>query len=310
MSNRLKLISTEDPYSEYGGTPIPFVVCDGRTSWEGDVPVLAYYKGQVFYVLSNGGSDKVKLITCDSLRQVLDKYMFKGTKYIVSAYNPTLYYLFPGISENDNLFNTDNNFIPTLPISDLVRLEVDGFSMTGTSSIVKQNDVRCMKACDSWYNDLDKYEEIIKKIDERIGDIFGYYKEYDITKEVKEETGSYSVDLLGNSLVVSLISDTSYTDTINLEDWVLGTYKGATSISGKLDISYMYSIGGVMYGGMQTIKAFQYEENITSKNVIMNFGESCPVQIEYIDYILKIYPLSEEVDEVLFTDCTLTIGAL
>ena len=65
-----------------------------------------------------------------------------------------------------------------------------------------------------------------------------------------------------------------------------------------------------MYSGMQTIKAFKYEENVTSKNVIMNFGDSCPIQIEYMDYILKIYPLEERVDEVLFTDCTLTIGVL
>jgi PII-like signaling protein len=65
-----------------------------------------------------------------------------------------------------------------------------------------------------------------------------------------------------------------------------------------------------MYSGMQTIKAFQYEENVTSKDVIINLGESCPIQIEYMDHVLKIYPLSEEVDEVIFTDCTLTIGVL
>jgi hypothetical protein len=307
MRDRLKLISTEDPYSEYGGTPIPFVVCYGRTSWEGDVPVLAYYKGQGFYVLNKGGSGRVDLITCYDLKQALDKYMFKGTKYIISTYNPTLYYLFPGVSTNDNLFKTDNEFIPTLPISDLARLEIDGFD---SSSSVTQEDVRCMKACDSWFNDLTLYDEITEKIEKRVNSIFGYYKEFDATKEVREKTGEYSVDLSKDSLVVSLISDSSYTDTINLEDWVLKSKKGTYSISGKLDISYMYSIGGEMYSGMQTIKAFKYEENVTSKNVIMNFGDSCPIQIEYMDYILKIYPLEERVDEVLFTDCTLTIGVL
>jgi hypothetical protein len=29
-----------------------------------------------------------------------------------------------------------------------------------------------------------------------------------------------------------------------------------------------------------------------------------------MDYVLKIYPLKEIVDEVVFTDCTLTIGVL
>lgn len=297
MRDRLKLITTREPSKEN----IPYVI---TTS---EYPIIAYISNHSVCILDKGGSERVKLITCQDLKQALDKYMFKGTKYIVSTYNPTLYYLFPGVTSNDDLFKTDNNFIPTLPISELVRLEVDGFS---TDSVIKQNDVRCMKACDSWYNNLDKYEEIIEDINERVNNIFDYYKEYDITKEVKDETGSYSVDLLGNSFVVSLLSETSYTDTINLGDWVLGTYKGATSISGKLDVSYMYSIGGVMYSGMQTIKAFQYEENIVSNNVIINFGDSCPIQIEYMDYVLKIYPLEERVDEVIFTDCTLTIGVL
>ena len=57
--------------------------------------------------------------------------------------------------------------------------------------------------------------------------------------------------------------------------------------------------------GMQTIKAFRYEESITSDNKIINLP---PIQIEYMDNVLKIYPLEEEIDEVVFTDCTLTIG--
>ena len=80
------------------------------------------------YVLDKGGSPRSGLVKCLDLKGILDTYMFKGTKYIVSTYNPTLYYLFPGMSVNDDLFNTDNNFIPTLPISDIVRLEVDGFN--------------------------------------------------------------------------------------------------------------------------------------------------------------------------------------
>jgi hypothetical protein len=72
----------------------------------------------------------------------------------------------------------------------------------------------------------------------------------------------------------------------------------------------MYSYGGSMYAGMQTIKAFQYEENVTAKNIIINQGEGCPVQIEYMDNVLKIYPLYDAVEEVVFTDCTLTIGVL
>jgi len=292
--NKLKLITTENPSQDN------VLYIEGGES----NPVLTYDSNQTHHVLDKGGSDRVNLLTCSELKNILDRHMFKGTKYIISTYNPTLYYLFPGVTSNDNLFNSDNDFIPTLPISDLVRMEVDGFN---EDSVIKQKDVRCMKACDSWFNDLEKYEEIVEDIDTRVNSIFGYYKEFEVAKEVKSDVGDYSVDLSGNPIVVSLISGSTYTDTINLEDWVLGSKKGSNTISGKLDISFMYSIGGEIYSGEQTIKAFQYEENIISKNTIITFES---VQLEYMDYVLKIYPLSVDVDEVVFTDCTLTIGVL
>jgi hypothetical protein len=296
--DKLKLITTESPSSDY----IPYIIN------EDDKPVLAYRTGNEVRVLDKGGSERVSLVKCSDIKKILDDYMFKGTKYIVSTYNPTLYYLFPGISDNDSLFTSDNNFIPTLPISSgLVRLETDGFD---PNYEVTQDEVRCMKYCDSWLNDLSKYKELERLIDTRINSIFDYYKDYDITKEVSDTVGSYSVDLSEMPLVVSLISGTTYTDTINIEDWVLESKKGTSSISGKLDISYQYSIGGQIFSGMQTIKAFQYEENVTSKNTILGIRSSSPIQVEYMNYVLKIYPLEERVDEVVFTDCTLTIGVL
>ena len=154
---------------------------------------------------------------------------------------------------------------------------------------ITQADIRCMKACDSWLNNLSEYEEIVSKINSRVESIFGYYKECDISKEVGDKKGSYSADLSEESLVVSLLSETSYTDTINLEDWVLKSKKGTEPISGKLDFSYMYSIGGEIYSGMHTIKAFQYEENVTSKNVIIQESQ---VQIEYMELCFKDLPIN------------------
>ena len=241
--SKLKLVTTDVPSKNN----IPYII-------DGETPVLAYKSDGTDYILDKGGSSRFGLVKCSDLKGILDSYMFKGTKYIVSTYNPTLYYLFPGMSVNDDLFNTDNNFIPTLPISDIVRLEVDGFN---EDSRITQADIRCMKACDSWLNNLSEYEELVSKINSRVESIFGYYKECDISKEVGDKKGSYSADLSEESLVVSLLSETSYTDTINLEDWVLKSKKGTEPISGKLDFSYMYSINGQIYSGMHTIKAFQ-----------------------------------------------------
>ena len=176
--SKLKLVTTDIPSKNN----IPYIR-------DGETPVLAYKSDGTTHVLDKGGSPRSGLVKCSDLKGILDSYMFKGTKYIVSTYNPTLYYLFPGMSVNDDLFNTDNNFIPTLPISDVVRLEVDGFN---EDSRITQADIRCMKACDSWLNDLSEYEEIVSKIDSRVESIFGYYKECDISKEVGDNKGSYS----------------------------------------------------------------------------------------------------------------------
>ena len=137
---KLKLVTAEQP----GRNDVLFIEDEGYLKY-----------GSV--VLDKGGTDGNELVKCSDLKNVLDEYMFKGTKYIASSYNPTLYYLIPGVQENDALFTSDNNFIPTLPVSDLVRLEVDGFN-TGTE--ITQDDTRSIKACDSWFNDLSKYKEI------------------------------------------------------------------------------------------------------------------------------------------------------
>lgn len=293
MSTKLKLVTPTNP-----GVGIPYIV---------DGPFLAYRSSGGTVVLNQGGSPRGRLVKCSDLKRILSKYLIKGTKFIINTYNPTLYSLIPGISSNDNLFNSDNDFIPTLPVQSLIRNEVDGFNSETT---VTQSSVRSIKACDNWNNNLEELGVIEEAIDDRVKSVFGYYKDYpdiDLSKEVPNKDGGYSVDLSEESLVVSLISGTTYTDTINLEDWVLKSRKGLSSISGKLDISYMYSKGGKMYGGMQTIKAFQYEEDLTSNNIIIDLGD---IQIEYMENVLKIYPVSEDVDEVVFNDCTLTIGVL
>lgn len=310
--NKLKLITTVEPDTnnpesvqvEEGCIFIPTAETAKIIEYSGELPVLMYREGTEYHVLNQVGSPISGLVKCSDLKEVLDKYLYKGTKYIVSIYDPTLYYLFPGVQENDELFTSENSFIPTLPISSLIRDEVDGFDKNST---VRGSDIRCMKACDSWFDDLSKYEEINKDINIRISEIFRSYESFDVKKEVRDKTGRYSASLIDYPIVVSLISGTVYTDTINLEDWALKSKKGTSPISGKLDISYMYSIGDKIYSGMQTIKAFQFEENLTTKNVIIDLGN---VQLEYMNYVLKIYPLIDSVEEAIITDCTLTIGTL
>lgn len=298
--SKLKIINTDVPTSD----DILYIVNTGEE------PELAYKSGGSEVRLNKGGSPRSRLLSCSGLKEVLSKYFIKGTKFIISTYNPTLCYLFPGDPTYDSQFNPENDFIPTLNISDLVRGEVDGFDKTGfsTDPSITQRSVRSMRVCDSWYNSPAESEAAEEAITERVNQIFGYYKEFDVDKEIDSELGDYGVDVSKESIVVNLISGTTYTDTINLEDWIYKSGKGLNSVSGKLDISFMYSIGEEIHGGMQTIKAFQYSGgNVIVDNTIMNLGS---IQLEYINHILKIYPLNQDIDEVIINDCTLTIGVL
>ena len=304
--SKLKLVTIERPSEDN----VPFIMTNVD-----DNPILAYileYETIIVY----GNNDLVK---CSQLERILGKYFIKGTKFIASTYNPTLYYLFPGAY--DEQFTPDTNFIPTLKIPELIRDEVNGFEgeideesqhfipTFDQDSSITQDSVKSIKACDSWYNKPEETEAAENAINERIDKLFKYYNGgIDVEKEVHSNLGGYSADLSSYPIVVSLLSKTTYTDTINLEDWIIESGKGTNEISGKLDISFQYSIEGKIHGGMQTINAFRYSNgNALVNDCIINLGE---VQIEYIRGVLKIYPINVEIDEVIINDCVLTIGIL
>ena len=273
-------------------------------------PVLAYKRGNEVIKLDKGGSPGNRLLDCSTLYDLLSQYFIKGTKFIISTYNPVLYYLFPGDPTYDAMFNPSTKFIPTLKISELVRGEVDGFSEEGIDQI-KSGQTRTIKACDSWYNNPAEEKRAVEAVETTFKDIFGFYKDFadlDIAKEVHDRLGDYSIDISSiiSPISVDLIPDTLYTDTINLEDWVYKCGCGIDELKARLDVSFMYSIGGTIYGGSQTIEAFKYSGgNLVSGDAIIKVGK---VQLEYIDRVLKIYPTDSEIDEIMFNDACLTIG--
>ena len=277
-------------------------------------PVIAYNNGSGTVILDEGGSSRSRLVKCSELKQVLSGNMIKGTKFLAGTSNPVLYYLFPGNEENDLLFNSDNDFIPTLPVSELVKsYEVNGFEESDTR--LTQNSVRSMKACDNWFVGSTEYDEKVEMVDDALNNIYKHYQKFDPDKEAKVGSG-YAAEIIPtrettseryliNSIAVNLISGTTYTDTINLEDWIRKLFNedalgSSTEIDGKLDISFMYSIGGNIHCGMQTIKVY----SVMYSPVIIDLDD---IQLEYIGYVLKIYPLKNEVDEVMINDCIFTV---
>ena len=289
---------------------------DEFTPWPGELyldningePVLAYIESQGSnpIYLDKGGSNVSRLIKCSDLKDILTGNMIKGTKFLASSSNPTLYYLFPGNPDNDALFTSDNNFIPTIRVNELIETyEANGFDDSEADrKTLTQNSVRSMKACDNWFVDLDIYEQNIEEIDAALDRIYNHYQDFDYSKEVQVGSG-YAVEVFENSIAVNLTSGTTYTDTINLEDWIWKLFNkdklGQDSeIHGKLDISFMYSIEGNIHCGMQTIKI----SSVMSSPVIIELED---VQLEYIGKVLKIYPLKNEVDEVIINDCVFTV---
>ena len=76
---KLKLVTAEQP----GRNDVLFIEDEGYLKYGSTV-------------LDKGGTEGNELVRCSDLKTTLEKYLFKGTKFIASSYNPTLYYLIPG----------------------------------------------------------------------------------------------------------------------------------------------------------------------------------------------------------------------
>ena len=254
-------------------------------------PILAYKVGSVVHTVKCGG---LPLVKCSTLERILSDNFICDTKFIISTYNASLYYLTP----DSSLFNPANKFIPTIDTISLDRGEVSGFS---TSS--SMGSVRSIKMCDNWYDNIIEQEEAEKAITDKAFSIFGDSIDYSEASPTK--LGEYSVNTYDSNLVIELVSGTTYTDTVYVKDWIMKL--GKSGVSAKMDISYMYSIGDSIFSGMQSIQAFRYNENLIIQDVMMTLGD---VQMEYIGGTLKIYPVSVGVDEVVINDCIMIVGNL
>lgn len=272
---RLKLVTTTIPSRDY-----ELYIIEG-----GDVPVLAYKDGDAEIEVNCDTS----LVKCSSLRDILSDFYICDTKFVVSNYNPTLYYLTP----NPSLFNPENNFIPTLDTISLDRGEVSGYSISGITG-----STASIKVCDNWYDNIREQEKAENAINSQSSGI-------DIS--VHDSLGEYSYDIENSSVVIKLVSETTYTDTVSLEEWIWKL--GKPGVTAKLDISYMYSIEDRIYGGMQNIQAFKYLDSgaLSITDSIIDLGN---VQLEYIGGILKIYPKNSEIGEVIINSCIMSAGNL
>ena len=274
---RLKLVTTTIPTNDY-----ELYIKEG----DNGNPVLAYKDGDAEIEVTCSDASLVK---CSTLEELLSDYSICDTKFIISTYSPTLYYLIP----DPSLFNPENNFIPTLDTAALDRGEVSGFKISGITG-----STRSIKVCDNWYDNIREQEDAEKAINTAASGI---------STAIHDKLGEYSYDIEDSSVVIKLVSETTYTDTVSLEEWIWKL--GKPGVTAKLDVSYMYSIGDKIYGGMQNIQAFRYLDSgdLSITNSIMDLGK---VQLEYIGGVLKIYPKDTEIGEAIINSCIMSAGNL
>ena len=179
---KLKLITTTNPNRDYE----LYIL----NSEEEEKPVLAYKVGSEEFIIKEG----INLVKCSNLVETLKKNFIQDTKFIISTYNPVLYYLIP--NEESSLFDPSSNFIPRLDTISLERGEVNGFS----ESEFIPGSLDSVKVCDNWYDNIQELEIAETSINSQVEKIFGNNIDLDYSKEFHDYLGEYSSDLINSSI--------------------------------------------------------------------------------------------------------------
>ena len=151
-------------------------------------------------------------------------------------------------------------------------------------------------------------EQISSGVTNTFNEIFGEQKgerELKINRSTRNQ-----VDIVENSKTIIAIDSSStsiYTNTIDLNDLV--NHAIIPGLTAKVDVTFMYSTDNFIGGGDITFTAFKYNENseLVKDNLIFDRGK---VIIEYINGIVRIFPMSNDINECILSDVVITYGNL
>lgn len=118
------------------------------------------------------------------------------------------------------------------------------------------------------------------------------------------------IDIVDEIITIPVIDskrNSTYTNMIDLTS--LLEHSPIPELQAKMDLTYLYSIKGVIYGGDETLTLFTTDSsgNVTNLNQII---EKDNIVIEYINSILRILPKTDNVDEYIINDAIITYGNL
>lgn len=116
------------------------------------------------------------------------------------------------------------------------------------------------------------------------------------------------VDFINNSIVINAIKydSDSYTNTLNLDDLINNS--AHSGISSKVDLTIQYSKGSSIINHDTAFEAFRFgdDNNLESNNFVEDINSD--VILEYINNTIKVMPNSDDVNECIIRNCTITYG--
>ena len=296
MSNGLRIITSEIPEQEN-----ELYI----SSENAEYSYLAYKNetGSIVGLLSDGNST-TRPIHCTELSHILNSCgtMTGGTVFIypitrgtdIGTVNP--YYAPPVFGNNVEISDT-----PRLSPDEIYRPEVNSYTRSGVSNITLAIVNSSIRLCDSWTaGEETNFEEnyINPVYEDHIGSgetQFGI-------------TGRYSTDLENYYSVTSFVDSSDYTDTVDLSGYIKNL--ALPEITGKVDLGVSYSIGNEIFLSTKTFSAFEYSAlgYLSMPNYIINIDGN--IRVEYIEGVIKLYPLNDTISEFIINDCILTYGKL
>lgn len=119
-----------------------------------------------------------------------------------------------------------------------------------------------------------------------------------------------TVDFLSvsNTITTELIDNNTYTDTVDIKPILSDkVFKNKTI---RLDITVKYSINDAIYNYDITVKAFNINNEtgkIEYNNIIQSIGKDL-IRLEFLNGIIKIFPLSNTVEDCIISNCLITYG--
>ena len=134
-----------------------------------------------------------------------------------------------------------------------------------------------------------------------------YYSYTTSKKDINILEGTTTIDILR-------VDSDSYTNIVSLSN--LKSLNISTGVEAKVDLEIQYSLSNSSYGIFNHHTVFSAFECIEKGGAIItnsyNFIElvNNKVQIEYIDDIIRVLPISDDVTECIISNCIVTYGRL